>query len=239
MNHTPQEAAVFCEEFLRLYRPTDSAVVGFAPAAPCISSVTQSLPTNSGILVGAQNVHWLESGAHTGEVSPAMLIELGVKFCIVGHSERRQFYGETSENVSRRARAAIESGMQAVVCIGETQEQFQADATEAVVREQLHSSLAEVPSGENLLVAYEPAWAIGTGLAATPEIIAGVHRQIRELLDERFGGHKVPILYGGSTKPDNITEICSVPDVAGALVGGASLEAESFNSLVVNGCKAG
>jgi triosephosphate isomerase len=179
------------------------------------------------IAVAAQNVPWADEGAFTGEVSPPMLRELGVYGAIVGHSERRQYFGETDEGVARRTSAALGAGLWVIACIGETEEERERSETEAVLRRQVSALEAH----DQLVVAYEPVWAIGTGRTATPAQAQEAHAFIRGLID-------VPILYGGSVKPDNAAELLAEPDVDGALVGGASLEVESFASIVEVAAKA-
>jgi triosephosphate isomerase (TIM) len=174
----------------------------------------------SGLGVYAQNVHWADSGAFTGEISAAMLLELGVKGSIVGHSERRQHFGETDEGTARRAAAGLEAGLSVIACVGETEAQREGDETEEVLRRQV----SVLPEHEQLVVAYEPVWAIGTGKTATPEQAQQAHAFIKTLLP-------VPVLYGGSVKPENAEELLSQPDVDGALVGGASLDLDSFTAI--------
>jgi triosephosphate isomerase len=174
----------------------------------------------SGHTIYAQNVHWEDEGAFTGEVSAPMLRELGVYGAIVGHSERRQYFGETDDDVAKRARAALDAGLSVIACVGETEAERDAGETEDVLRRQASVLEAE----DNLVVAYEPVWAIGTGKTATPEIAQEAHAFIKSLLD-------VPVLYGGSVKPDNAAELLAQPDVDGALVGGASLDVESFAAI--------
>jgi triosephosphate isomerase len=170
--------------------------------------------------VYAQNVHWELEGAYTGEVSAPMLLELGVKGAIVGHSERRQHFGETDETVGRRAEAALEAGLAVIACVGETEAQREADETEAVLARQV----AAIPRHERLVIAYEPVWAIGTGRTATPEIAQEAHAFVKSL-------HPAPVLYGGSVKPQNASSLLVQPDVDGALVGGASLDPTSFEAI--------
>src|SRR5690349_22113382 len=174
----------------------------------------------AGLTTYAQNVHWEPEGAYTGEVSAPLLLELGVVGSLVGHSERRQYFGETDEAVARRAGAALEAGLRVIACIGETQEQRERGETEDVLRRQL-SVLEPHP---DLVLAYEPVWAIGTGLTATPEVAQAAHAFIKSRLE-------APVLYGGSVKPDSAGALLAQPDVDGALVGGASLEVESFKAL--------
>ena len=194
------------------------------PPFVSLAATIQGLGADTAIRVYAQNVHWELEGAYTGEVSAPMLLELGVKGAIVGHSERRQHFGETDETVGRRAAAALEAGMHVIACVGETDEQREAGETEAVLERQL----ATLPQHERLVIAYEPVWAIGTGNTATPEIAQEAHAFVKSL-------HDSPVLYGGSVKPDNAAVLLALPDVDGALVGGASLDVASFEAI----CRAG
>ena len=241
MNMVRSTAHAFVSQFVEEFTPLpDSRIdVVIAPPFPLLSAISEELKKTSGIALGAQNVHWLESGAHTGEVSALLLKDLGVTFTIVGHSERRQYYGEKSETVAKRAKGAIEHGLHAIVCVGESTYFDSADGTHEVIQEQLEKSL-EGLSGKDaaqLVLAYEPIWAIGTGRAATPDIVARVHTFMRGELVKRFNspGMSIPILYGGSTTPENIGELLAQPNVSGALVGGSSLKPDVFNRLVVSG----
>jgi triosephosphate isomerase len=168
----------------------------------------------------AQNVHWADEGAFTGEISPRMLLDLGVQGAIVGHSERRQYFGETDEGVAKRTAGALERGLHVIACVGETEEQRERNETEDVLRRQV----GVLEPHEHLVIAYEPVWAIGTGKTATPQMAQDAHAFIKSLLD-------APVLYGGSVKPDNAAELLAQPDVDGALVGGASLDIESFVAI--------
>jgi triosephosphate isomerase (TIM) len=174
----------------------------------------------SGHPIFAQNVHWADEGAFTGEVSTKILLELGVQGAIVGHSERRQYFGETDETVGMRTEHALEAGLRVIACVGELEEERERGQTEDVLRRQV----AVLNAHENLVVAYEPVWAIGTGKTATPEIAQAAHAFIKSLLD-------VPVLYGGSVKPENAEALLAQGHVDGALVGGASLEVESFTAI--------
>jgi triosephosphate isomerase len=174
----------------------------------------------AGITTYAQNVHWEAEGAYTGEISPPMLLTLGVRGSLVGHSERRQYFGESDETVGLRTRGALAAGLRVIACVGETLEERQRDETEDVLRRQL-SVLEPHP---HLVLAYEPVWAIGTGLTATPEMAQEAHAFIKSLVE-------APVLYGGSVKPDNAEALLSQPDVDGALVGGASLDVDSFTAI--------
>jgi len=186
--------------------------------------VSVQLLAGTELAVAAQNVHWEQEGAYTGEISAGMLLELGVYGAIVGHSERRQYFGETDETTAQRARAALSAGLFVIACVGETEEEREGGVTEDVLRRQV--SLFE--PDDNLVIAYEPVWAIGTGKTATPDMAQEAHAFIKSVLD-------VPVIYGGSVKPDNAEELLGRPDVDGALVGGASLELESFMAI----CRAG
>lgn len=173
-----------------------------------------------GVRIYAQNVHWAAGGAFTGEISAGMLLELGVEGAIVGHSERRQHFGETDETVRLRCEAALEAGLGVIACVGETEAEREAGETDAVLRRQV----AAIPRHESLVIAYEPVWAIGTGKTATPDLAQAAHETIKGLHDTR-------VLYGGSVKPENAAELMAQPAVDGALVGGASLEPRSFAAI--------
>jgi triosephosphate isomerase len=189
------------------------------------------------IQLGAQNVHWEKEGAFTGEIAPAMLKELGVRYAIAGHSERRQFFGETDTGVNKRAKAALAAGLRPIVCVGETLKEREANRTEAVVKTQVTGSLAGLSKNEMLetVIAYEPVWAIGTGKTATPQQAQDVHAFIRKQLVALFDADtaaRVRIQYGGSVKAANAAELLGQPDLDGALVGGASLKADEFAAIV-------
>ena len=194
------------------------------PPYVSLAATLQGLGPDSAIRVYAQNVHWDLEGAFTGEVSPPMLAELGVTGTIVGHSERRQFFGETDETVRLRAEAALEAGLHVIACVGESEAEREAGETEAVLERQV----SVIPRHGRLVIAYEPVWAIGTGKTATPEIAQEAHAFVKSL-------HGAPVLYGGSVKPENAATLLSLPDVDGALVGGASLDFQSFEAI----CRAG
>jgi triosephosphate isomerase len=185
-----------------------------------------SLPAavESGRAIYAQNVHWEPTGAYTGEVSPQMLLELGVQGTLVGHSERRQLFGETDATVARRARAALEAGLGVIACVGETLEQRESGDTELVLKIQVEAVAFAAGEHERLALAYEPVWAIGTGRTATPEQAREAHAFIKNMLNR-------PVLYGGSVKPENAAELLGQPGVDGALVGGASLDPDSFTAI--------
>ena len=207
----PAETVAFLEAF---EPPTGVEVV----VCPAFTSL--EVAVGRGIPVYAQNVHWARDGAFTGEVSAPMLLELGVEGAIVGHSERRQLFGETDETVRQRCEAALDAGLAVIACVGETESEREAGETEAVLRRQV----AAIPRHDSLVIAYEPVWAIGTGKTATPEIAQAAHETIKALHDTR-------VLYGGSVKPENAAELMAQPAIDGALVGGASLEPDSFAAI--------
>ena len=215
----PAEAAEFCAVLRGRLGGLEGVDIAVCPPFVSLGAAVQAL-AGTEIAVAAQNVHWDAEGAFTGEVSAAMLLELGVYGAIVGHSERRQQFGETDETTARRAAAALEAGIWVIACVGETEAEREAGETEAVLRRQV----SVLEADEQLVVAYEPVWAIGTGKTATPQLAQEAHALIRSLLD-------VPVLYGGSVKPDNASELLAQPDVDGALVGGASLDVDSFVSI--------
>jgi triosephosphate isomerase len=191
----------------------------------------------SNVAIGAQNVHWKEEGAFTGEISAAMLLALGVKHVIVGHSERRQYFGETDDTVNLRLKTALEAGLMPICCVGEVLEEREAGLTDDVLRRQCVRAFHAVSAKKatKLVVAYEPVWAIGTGKTATPEIAAEAHAVIRREATEIFGEEfaaKLRILYGGSVKPENAATLMAQEEIDGALVGGASLDAKSFAAIV-------
>jgi triosephosphate isomerase len=188
------------------------------------------------VWLAAQNTNPEEKGAFTGEIAPGMLVDLGCRYVIVGHSERRSFYGESNAFVANKAAALFAAGIVPIVCVGESLEEREAGRTHEVVASQLDGSLALVPAAQaaQLVVAYEPIWAIGTGRTATPEIAQEAHAFVRRRLRERFGaaGDAIRIQYGGSVKPDNVDDLMAEPDIDGALVGGASLDPAAFSRIV-------
>jgi len=236
MNKTAEEGAGLVREMVQELADTDSADVAVVPPFTALAAVAAEL-RGSHIELGAQNMHAEASGAFTGEISAGMLLAAGCKYVILGHSERRGLFGETDETVNRKLKAALEAGLLAIVCVGETLEAREAGRTEEVVFGQVKQSLADLDSKDMLkvTVAYEPIWAIGTGKTATPEQAQEVHAGIRNLLGETFGkacAETVRIQYGGSVKPGNAKAILAQDDVDGALVGGASLKAADFAAIV-------
>jgi triosephosphate isomerase len=218
----PAETSEFCAELRRQVVPDGVDVVVCVPFVSLAAAVAAL--DGSGIRVFAQNAHWQETGPYTGEVAPGMLAELGVAGTIVGHSERRVMFGETDETAARRAAHALASGLDVIACVGELEAERDGDLTEDVLRRQVGVIVEATGDSPSLTVAYEPVWAIGTGRTATPEQAQSAHAFIRSLLD-------VPILYGGSVKPENAAVLLGEPDVDGALVGGASLEIVSFAAI--------
>ena len=212
----PDETHVFCHALSERVRGLHGVGIAVGPPFVSLGGGVMAL-AGTEIAVVAQNVHWAEGGAYTGEISPGMLREVGAYGAIVGHSERRQYFGETDEGVGRRAAAALEAGLFVIACVGELEDERERGETEAVLRRQV----SVLEPHQNLVVAYEPVWAIGTGKTATPEMAQEAHAFIKSLL-------AVQVLYGGSVKADNAAELMGQPDVDGALVGGASLEVESF-----------
>jgi triosephosphate isomerase len=226
MNKTASEAAEFCTLLKARVAELEGAVdLAVFPPFTSLAAAVRTL-ADSEIAVGAQNVHWESEGAFTGEVSAPMLRELGVYAAVVGHSERRQYFGETDESVGRRASAALEAGLFVIACVGELEQEREAGQTEEVLRRQV-SVLAE---DERLVVAYEPVWAIGTGKTATPDQAREAHVFIKGMLD-------VPVLYGGSVTPGNAEDLLGQEGVDGALVGGASLDLDSFAAICETGAR--
>jgi triosephosphate isomerase (TIM) len=234
MHKTIAEAEAFAHELLPLVAGA-SAEVAVAPSFVALAALGRAL-AGSVVALAAQNVNANEQGAFTGEVSPAMLADAGCRYGIVGHSERRSLYGETSAFVAAKAAALLARGIRPIVCVGESLAEREAGRTLAVVGDQLRESVASVPPGRaaELVVAYEPVWAIGTGRTATPEMAQQVHAAIRAELVSAFAaaGDEIRIQYGGSVKPENTAELMAQPDIDGALVGGASLDPKSFAAIV-------
>jgi triosephosphate isomerase len=217
----PAEAGAFCRALREAELGTVDVVV--CPPSVSLAAAVQAL-AGTEIGVAAQNVHWAAEGPFTGEVSAPMLRELGVYGAIVGHSERRQHFGETDETVALRLAAALEHGLQVIACVGETDAEREAGETQAVLARQVGAIAAAIGDTDGLVLAYEPVWAIGTGRTATPAIAQEAHAFVKTILD-------VPVLYGGSVKPENAGELAAEQDVDGALVGGASLDLASFAAI--------
>ncbi len=236
MNKTASEAAALVTEIRKAANDGNGAVeVVVCPPFTDLAAAAEALK-GSKIGLGAQNMHWQANGAYTGEVSAEMLKDLGVKYVIIGHSERRQYFAETDETVNLKTKAAIAAGLVPIVCVGELLEERQGGKMEEVVVRQVKTGLAGVDMA-TVVIAYEPVWAIGTGLTATPEQAQEVHALIRKTLQEMFGAvaDTVRIQYGGSMKPDNAKELMSCADIDGGLIGGAALKGDSFAAIVSAG----
>ncbi len=236
MNKTVAEAVAMVEDLKgRVCDVTDVTIV-VCPPCLAVKPVADAL-AGSNIGVGGQNMFWEASGAYTGEVSAEMLIEAGATYVIIGHSERRQYFGETNATVNNKTKKALAAGLTPIVCVGETLEQHEAGDTEKVVDDHITNGLAGLTADQmnRTIIAYEPVWAIGTGKTATPEQAQNVHafirRRVAELWDQATAD-KVIIQYGGSVKPENVKELMAQPDIDGGLIGGASLKADSFEKLV-------
>ncbi len=227
MYKTQMEASEFLQGFMPHLEdtPPDREIILCVPYTD-LFAMSQNLHGSS-IRLGAQNIHWETIGAYTGEISAPMLTELGVRYVIVGHSERRQYFGETDETVNMRIKAAQNAGLTPILCVGETKQQRDMDETESIVCEQLQRGLMDVDQ-TNLIIAYEPIWAIGTGDTCAPKEA----NQVIGLIRSQLKNPDVPIQYGGSVKPDNVDEIMAQPEIDGALVGGASLQPNSFARIV-------
>jgi triosephosphate isomerase len=233
MNKTVAEAAEFVDALLPRIAATQNDVVICAPFTALTAVVERRYGT--AVKVAAQNMHEEESGAFTGEVSAPMLVELDVEAVVLGHSERRQYFNETDEALARKVPAALAADLEPILCVGESEEARDAGETEAVLERQLQAVLTALEAGqiENVVIAYEPIWAIGTGRTATPEQAQEACAYIRDVLRMRGAAvDNVRVLYGGSVKPDNAAELLALPDVDGALVGGASLDANDFAAIV-------
>ncbi|MEP0545899.1 MAG: triose-phosphate isomerase [Rhodothermales bacterium] len=213
----------------------DAVTVAICPPFVSLEAAAE-ITRDTPVRLGAQNMHEAESGAFTGEISAPMLASVGCDYVILGHSERRQLFGETDKGVNRKLNAALQHGLVPILCVGETLEQREAGDEERVVGEQLRAALdgVRIDEASDLVVAYEPVWAIGTGKTASPEQAQAMHRFVRERLADALGetGRAVELLYGGSVKPDNAAELFAQPDIDGGLIGGASLDATSFAAIV-------
>lgn len=236
MYKTVQEAKALVSEISAAVKDVSDVEVVVCPPFTALGAVIATAG-GTNIAVGAQNMHWEEQGAFTGEVSPVMLREMGCKYVILGHSERREYFGETDENVNKKAKAAFQHGLLPIVCVGEKLEHREKGITQQVVKTQIQGGLAGLENDQvcNLVVAYEPVWAIGTGRTASDEDAQQVISYIRSVIGQMYGqelAEQVRIQYGGSVKPDNIAGLMRQKDIDGALVGGASLDAGSFAGIV-------
>lgn len=236
MHKTTKEAVALVEALIELLRDEDQVEVAVCPPFTALDAVSRAL-AGSRIALGAQNLHWEKEGAYTGEIAAPMLLDLGCRYVIIGHSERRQHFGETDAGVNKKAQTALAHGLIPLVCVGETLAEREAGKTFAVIEAQVRGSLKglQPEQAAKLVIAYEPVWAIGTGRNATPEQANEAQAFIRKLLADLFSqqvADGIRILYGGSVKPENIVALMAEPEVDGALVGGASLDAVSFAKIV-------
>jgi triosephosphate isomerase (TIM) len=238
MYKTPTESTAFLTSFVPLVKQNTKAEILLCPAMVCLPALVDAARSRS-IFIGAQNMHWKNEGAFTGETSPVMLKAIGATHVIIGHSERRQYFNETDTTVNLKLKAALAHSLIPIVCVGEKLEEREADLTRSVLELQVSIALEgiEPATATPIVFAYEPVWAIGTGRTATPEIAADAHRIIREQIAKSLSpdlAASTRILYGGSVKPDNARSLCCLEDIDGALVGGASLEPQSFSEIVRN-----
>ncbi len=235
MNNTIAETEALVKDLIPLVADAKCDVVICTPYTDLAKAVELTKGTN--IKVGAENVHWAEKGAFTGEISAKMLVELGVEYVIIGHSERRQYFGETDASVNARTKAALAAGLIPIVCVGETLEQREKNRTKAVVRKQINGAFADIPEedAKKIVVAYEPVWAIGTGKTATDEQAQETIKNIRSMIAHLYGrkfANRLRIQYGGSMNPKNVKGLMAQPDIDGGLIGGASLKAVDFSQVV-------
>ena len=236
MNHGPTDAKAFLRTFLVHYARRADRTVAFFPPALTLHAVTEALRERSDVLVGVQNVHWEPKGAFTGELSAPIARDAGARLILVGHSERRHIFGETDEQTGLKCGAIAAAGLTPVLCVGEKLEERERGEAEAVVIRQLHAGFAKLQPAQvaTALVAYEPVWAIGTGRTASPKDASAMHAVVRRVLKE-IAGEKamhMPILYGGSVSRGNVAELIGAPEVDGVLVGGASLDADGWATIV-------
>lgn len=232
MNVLPGEALEFVNNLAPIVKDTKNEVIICVPFTDLFYTLLAVQETN--IHVGAQNMHWKESGAYTGEISPDMLKCINVEYVIIGHSERRQYFNETDETVNLKVKSALEHGLKPIVCVGESLEQKEAGNTEKIITSQVAKALEGLTLDDlsNTIIAYEPIWAIGTGKTATAEDANNSIKAIRNKIKELFNTDDITILYGGSVKPENAKELFSMSDIDGGLVGGASIKAETFGKIV-------
>ena len=235
MNMLPNETIDFIQELTPLVKDTKNEVILCVPYIDLFYALLHVQDTN--IKIGAQNMHWEEKGAYTGEISGRMLKSIGVEYVIIGHSERRQYFAETDETVNKKIKSALANGLKPIVCVGETLEQREAGQTEQIVTSQIEKAFKDIPASslEQIIIAYEPIWAIGTGKTATKEDANTTIMQIRKKLAEIYGQNEadgVIIQYGGSVKSSNAKELFEMSDIDGGLVGGASLKADEFSKIV-------
>jgi len=243
MNKTISEAIELVNSLKRELSKIENIDIVIIPPYTALSEISDML-INSNIELGAQDVHWEEKGAFTGEISPIMLKDMGVEYVVIGHSERRTYFGETNEAVNKKVRASLKAGLLPIMCVGERLEERESGKTFSVVREHVERGLEGISKEDvlKIIIAYEPVWAIGTGRTATPEQAEEVHRYIRELLRNSYNksvAENLRIQYGGSVTPENIKGLISKEDIDGALVGGASLKIEQFVPIVKESARKG
>ena len=235
MNNGPSAAKSFMDAFLAGYPSRSDRTVIIFPSAVALTAVAHATADRSDVLVGIQNIHWAEKGAFTGEISAAMAKDAGAKVVLVGHSERRHVFGETDAQCAKKCVAASRAGLTFMLCVGETIQQREAGETERVVTHQLREGVSQTPNliSTSFILAYEPVWAIGTGLTASAGDASAIHTVLRSELRQMIGTHaeEIPILYGGSVSPANAAGLLAAPEVDGLLVGGASVEASSWLSI--------
>lgn len=236
MYKTTPEAVQTAQRLVELVADCADVDIMIAPVFTALGPVAQVV-RNSPVALGAQNLYWEKEGAYTGEISADMLVSVGCQHVIIGHSERRQYFGETDETVNKKIRAALDAGLIPVLCVGETEGEREAGQTFSVLDKQVKKGLDNFFAKDlgSLVIAYEPVWAIGTGKTASREQAQEAHQYIRSLIDQNIDkalARAIRILYGGSVKPENIDQLMQMPDIDGALVGGASLDAESFSKIV-------
>lgn len=232
MNMLPNEAIEFVNQLYPLVKDTKNEVIICVPFTDLFYTLLISQGTN--IHIGAQNMHFEKSGAYTGEVSAEMLKSINTEYVIIGHSERRQYFAETDETVNKKVKSALDNGLKPIICVGETLEEKEQGKTIEKITNQVSKALEGLTSNDlsTIIIAYEPIWAIGTGKTATSQDAQNSIKAIRDKINEMFGNADLPILYGGSVKPDNAKELFNMPDIDGGLVGGASLKADTFSKIV-------
>jgi triosephosphate isomerase len=235
MYKTLAETRAFFDSLIPAIQDVEHCEIVVAPPFTALTTAVEEAD-GTRVAISAQDVFWEEQGAFTGEISVQMLVDAGCAYTIIGHSERRQYFGETDESVEKKTRSAIKGGLEAIVCVGETLAERDGGTALDVVRRQVRGGLGQLTEADlsHIIVAYEPVWAIGTGRTATPEIAGEMHSEIRKIIAELYGASagKIRILYGGSVKPDNIKALMQRDDIDGALVGGASLDPASFASII-------
>ncbi|MBR4255415.1 MAG: triose-phosphate isomerase [Lentisphaeria bacterium] len=242
MNKTAAETAELASALkASLAQFAGKCEIAVCPTFTSLATAVEILK-GSNVKVGAQNIHWADNGAYTGEISGAMLKEIGVEYVIIGHSERRQYFGETDETVNQRIKAALKYGLKPIVCIGETLAEREGGVTNTVLEKQIRGAFADISAADMdaVTIAYEPVWAIGTGKTATPEVAQETHAFIRSVLTALYGdkAQDIVVQYGGSMKPENSGALVSKQDIDGGLIGGAALKADSFTALIQNALNA-